>query len=316
MTARTEEGGLRLLAAQQHGVTSRAQAASVGLDRHQIARLVRSGRWRPLGRQGLELVGTPPTDLHACAVALHTLGRGATLSHDTAAAYWGLNRFRTRPVHLLVPHGRNPLKRPGIVVHQARRLPTHHIVEIEGLRVTSPPRTIFDLSGTLGWRPRVEDVVDDAWAGRLISFESMIAVIEDLSGRGQRNIAELRSMVLARGPDHAAGETSLERRFHRIVREAGLPPMTPQVNLSDEEGWWGRCDAVYADARIIVEIDGDRWHTAMRHRASDERRRRRWAEMDYLVISFSEHEVWHQRDHVVGVLRKARRERIGKRRIA
>jgi len=262
------------------------------------------------------LVGSPTTDLHLCAAALRAQGGRATLSHDTAATFWGLARFRSRPVHLLLPHGTNPAARPGTVIHQARRLLPHHVVDIEGLRVTSPPRTVFDLSGTLSHRWRVEDTLDDAWASRLVGFDSMMTTIDELSGHGQRNVAELREMVLTRGSDHVAGESALERRFHQIVREAGLPPMSAQVDLTDEEGWWGRVDALYPDARIIVEIDGDRWHTALRHRQRDTERRRQWAEMGYLVLSFSEQEVWHRRDHVVAVLRDARRTRIAFRRSA
>jgi very-short-patch-repair endonuclease len=300
-----DEMQLRMLASTQHGVVRLRQALGLGIDRPQVRYLVRTGRWERVGAHAIALVGAPPSDLHASVRVIYGLGDAAVLSHDSAASFWGLTRFTARPVHVTVPHGRNPATIPGAVLHQSRRTPSRHVVEIDGLRVTTPARTVFDLSGTLRPAWRVEATLDDAWAAGLVNRASMSAVVDAMSGRGQRNVAELRSLLEAR-TDQDLADSALERRFHRIVSDSGLPPLERQVHIVDDEGWWGRVDAVYRDALVIVEIDGDRWHSALSHRRRDQDRRRRHESMGYTVLRFRENDVWHRPHLVTDELRRAR----------
>jgi very-short-patch-repair endonuclease len=300
------EAQLRALASTQHGVVSTEQAKELQVDGCAIRRLVRSGRWSRVGAHALALTGAPPTELHACAAAVHAFGTDAALSHDSAAAYWGLRRFRHLPVHVTVPHGRNPAAIGGVQIHQSRRLPSRHVVDIEGLRVTSPARTVFDLSGTLRPLWRVEATLDDAWAAQLVDHPTMAAMVSELSGRGQRNVAQLRELVEARRTLVRPAESALERRFHRIVAEGGLPAMEIQRDVVDHEGWWGRVDAMYSDACVIVEIDGERWHSALGDRRRDDQRRQQHVSMGFVVLRFSEHDIWHRPEAVVDQLRRAR----------
>ena len=53
-------------------------------------------------------------------------------------------------IHVLVPHGRSP-EMEGVVVHRCRRIDPVDIVErADGIRLTSPPRTIFDSADMIG----------------------------------------------------------------------------------------------------------------------------------------------------------------------
>jgi very-short-patch-repair endonuclease len=300
---------LREIAAIQHGVVDRAQARGCGLARHEIEHLVSSGRWEPVGRSGLVLHGTPDTDRHRCALALRARTSTLALSHETAAAIWGVPRFSYAPAHVLARNGANLRPIDGVVAHHARRLLPHHVVEIDGLLVTSPERTIFDLSGTLRPLWRVEDLLEEAWAMRLVSYPSLVAIVEELSGRGQRNVAQLRQLVVQRGPSFVPAESNLERRFHRILADAGLPPMIRQAQIVTSEGWVGRVDAVYPDRMMVVEVDGARWHSTSRRRADDDLRDRRLTAAGYLVLRFTEEDVWHRRAQVVAAIRAARTER-------
>jgi very-short-patch-repair endonuclease len=86
--------------------------------------------------------------------------------------------------------------------------------------------------------------------------------------------------------------------------------MARQANIVTGEGWIGRVDALYPDRMIVVEIDGDRWHSTARRRAEDNLRDRRLAAAGYLVLRFTEDDVWHHRVHVVMTIRAARAERV------
>lgn len=306
-TQRTHLTELFELAERQHGVVSRTQARGLGISNGTLSWMVRSGRWQATTRDTLTLRGTGRTPLQQASITRLSAGDGAAISHWSAAALWGIPGFALAPFHVLVPHGRQRLCVPG-PVHHTRRLPPHHLVQSAGLLVTTPPRTIFDLSGVLGGPWRLERALDHAWAARLVSFESMMHIIDELSGRGQRNVAQLRALVGARGSLHIAGESSLERRFHRLIADDGQPPMTPQSEMSDDRGWWGRVDAADHEARLIVEIDGDRWHASLSDQRTDEHRRHRAEGMGYRVLRFTEHDVWHKARWVATEVRLARTE--------
>ena len=94
-------GELWNLAAQQHGVVSRAQLVELGLTRGRRRALVQSGRLEVAGRNTLRVVGTPSTprqgllidcfdsgvltSVHAFAtdpLALHVANRAIDVGHD------------------------------------------------------------------------------------------------------------------------------------------------------------------------------------------------------------------------------------------
>ena len=100
--------------------------------------IIRSTHW-PLGPDQLMMA--------ACLRNPRTL-----IAYTTAARAW---RFRGLPaddgeVHVLVPHGCTA-KLPGVIVTQSRLIDPIDIVQRDdGLRLTSPPRTLFDCADLLG----------------------------------------------------------------------------------------------------------------------------------------------------------------------
>lgn len=316
MRESTAQGEVALfdVARHQHGVVTFDQARGAGLSRQQVHRLVGLGRWRYGPGRVLILPGAPPGPWQETATALLGSGRGAWLSHDSAAAHWGIPGCSLLPTHVLVDYHHARSEQVNARIHRSRRRLAHHAVLVDGLMVTTPSRTVFDLSGTLSPTWRVERLLDHAWSSRLVTYQSMRRVIEEMSGRGQRNVAELRQLVENRGPDYLAGDSALERRFHRILAEDGQEPMERQVDMVDKEGWWGRVDAVDRVAFVLVEIDGQRWHSALTDRLVDVERRRRAEAMGFLVLRIAEDDVWYRPSQVAATVREARRK--GRRRVA
>ncbi len=301
------EEQLRIIASRQHGVVTRRQAAVLGLPRHATDWLVRSGRWRAETGGVLVLEGSPETDLQTAVRGVLGAGRSAALSHNSAAAFWSIPGFRLHPTHVLVGYARPNPPRTTIQVHRSRRVLPEHLTVVDGITLTTPARTVFDLSGVLRPLRRVEALLDHAWAQRLVGYRSMMEVIDQMSGRGQRNVAQLRELVQTRGSAYIAGDSALERRFHWILSQDGQEPMERQVDLSDDEGWWGRVDAADRRARLLVEIDGDRWHSTVTDRANDEERRDRARASGYRILRFAENDVWHRPWYVADEVRRARR---------
>lgn len=137
------------LARNQHGQVSTGQLRACGLSDDAIAGRVRSGRLHRCHR-GVYSVGYAARTLTArFMAAVLACGRGAVLSHHSAAAHLRLGRWMQRRTEVTVPASRrvNP---PGIVLHRARSLdPCRDVIRHDGIRATSPARTILDLAATL-----------------------------------------------------------------------------------------------------------------------------------------------------------------------
>ncbi|MFZ1997711.1 MAG: hypothetical protein WAU75_26570, partial [Solirubrobacteraceae bacterium] len=81
----------------------------------------------------------------AMAAVLACGGDHAVLSHDSAAALWGVRTWPSSP-EVTAPHHR---RRPGIHTHRTHTLSRHDIRRHHNIRVTSPSRTILDIQGRL-----------------------------------------------------------------------------------------------------------------------------------------------------------------------
>lgn len=134
------------LATRQHGVVSCAQLEVCGLSHDAIRHRNRSGRLHRL-RRGLYLVGhraeLPGTRQMAASLLC---GPNTVLSHDSAAAWWGIATERSGdPVHVTVA-GRNAGSKPGVRVHRVADLTPSDVRARHGIPVTSPTRTLLDVA--------------------------------------------------------------------------------------------------------------------------------------------------------------------------
>lgn len=114
-------GVLEEILTRQRGLLTWRQAMACGLTRSQIAARVRSRRWtRVLPRVYATFTGELPRAAQLWAVVLHA-GRGAVLSHETAAELAGLVDRPAAAIHVTVPADRRVVRIPGAVVHLSRR---------------------------------------------------------------------------------------------------------------------------------------------------------------------------------------------------
>jgi hypothetical protein len=127
------------LARLQAGVVSRRQAIGVGMTTSAVTSKVAHGRWRNM-HPGVYATFTGPAGRSALlwAAVLHA-GKGAHLSHETAAELLRLTGERCPLIHLTIPAERHISQREGIVIHRsshmapgwrfARGVPPHTMVE-------------------------------------------------------------------------------------------------------------------------------------------------------------------------------------------
>ncbi len=167
-----------------------------------------------------------------------------------------------------------------------------HVRLIDGIPVTSPARTVFDLAGMV--HPmRVERLLDWFWAERLLDGRTLQATLGELAERGRAGIATMRGLLDDRGPHYVPPATNLERRFAEIVDTPLLPRMRRQVDVGGD-AWTGRVDFLADDVPLIVEVQSERYHTALVDQAADAARRLQLSADGYVVVEVWDREVWHE----------------------
>lgn len=247
------------VAEAQHGVLTREQLLAAGVGRGAIAHQVRTGAVYRLLPGVFSIGHQPLAPLAREAAALLSLGDGCALSHASAAAIWGI---ATRPgdeVHVTVV-ARNPRPRPSVRAHRVRHLDPRDVRVRDGLPVTAPARTLIDLAGLAS--EQLESALAQARVARLVNDRDLARAI-DRSPR-RRGVATLRRLLeLERG--HARTRSEAERRFTALVHAARLPGPVANVRIGGYE-----VDFLWATARLVVEVDGYRYHG---HRAAFERDR-------------------------------------------
>ncbi len=274
---------LTRLARRQHGLFTSHQAAGCGLTRDALRRLVWSRWCARLGEGVYRIEGAPRSaaqDLLA-AVLVHRVP--AAGSHRAAAAHWGIPGYGGRP-EVTVVHARNrrtPLGR----IHGTLRLPPHHVTVRHGVPVTTIARTIFDLAGVVP-ELRAEQALDFALSRKLCTLRQVNEVFFVLAGQGRRGTVAMRSLLDARGEGYVPPASELERVGRRLFAEGGLPEPEFEVHLGDDQ-LIGRVDCLWRGARLVVELDGGRYHDGLSSREADRIRDNRLMAAGWRVLRFT-----------------------------
>ena len=200
-------------------------------------------------------------DLLVRAKAVQLANPNAALSHDSAAAHYGLPLPRRVGSHVTVPRGRlrsiTPARLRGVEtqVHETLRpQPWMH----DGWLVTIPDRTFTDLAQTLGLLDLV--AVGDALVRRdLATPEVLIDAAQEARRPGIRLARRAAGLVRPRV------DSATETMLRLLVVLAGLPEPETGRDIHDRYGAWiARPDLSYPMLRIAIEYDG-------RHHAESDR---------------------------------------------
>lgn len=293
---------MRALAARQHGVVSRSQAREAGATSG-ILRRCTSVEWEPAGPGVLRLVGSVQTERQRCMAAVLSAGRGALVSNTTAAFLWELPGFGPRPIHVSRPHGAKHRCSPLAIVHHSRFLPAHHGHQLDGIPLTSPARTLFDLAARLH-PARAERALENALHRRLVDLEQLRAVAIELFEHGRTGTVLMRELLAARGAGYIPVASGLEACFLALLVAAGIELPERQVDLGGD-CWVGRVDFYYRRLRLIIEIDGEAFHTSKLDREHDARRDAAMRAAGFGVLRIEEHLVRERPWEVIAKVRAA-----------
>jgi hypothetical protein len=302
MPMKTHEMALRL-AERQHGVVALRQLASAGASAAAVRHLRTSSRLEATQACGVyRVLGTRPSWQQALMVLVLACGPGSAASHRAAAALLSVPRFPAGVVEVVTARPQRQ-RVDEAEVHSSRWLPTHHIVEVDGVPATSVPRTILDLAGTIGLA-RLERLVDDSLAANLVTTSALSAVLDEAPTRGRRGVRALRGLLADRGEGYTPPASELEAAFRDLCREAGIPEPVRQLDAGDGDRWVGRVDVAYPDHRLLIELDSRRYHSARLDLESDRRRDNQLVAAGWRVVRITWEQLRQRPAEVVELLHR------------
>jgi hypothetical protein len=269
----------------QHGVMTSVQLQANGVTARRIRHCVESGQWLRVFRNVIAVTNGPLSSEMKLRAAVLYGGRGAMLSHDSAAAEWGMARSHEGPVHVTIPRGCSAITQPATMRHSAVR-PTstthdeihpgvvvHRSLAIRHIGVAfDPPRTskadtAMDLAVAEESTRAATAVLVDAMAAGGVAVDAMRRKIELRRPRRYRQALLDTLTMLADGV-----QSVLEYRYAMDVERAhGLPTGTRQAPVRVG----GRVlfeDVEYGRDGVIIRLDGQQFHAAKQTRFRDRRR--------------------------------------------
>jgi len=246
VSSQAVDQAIAAVAVKQNGNITRRQLHELGLGHGAIANRVARGRLHRAFR-GVYYVGRRPVTPHEWAsAAVLACGSGAALSHSSAMALWGYWRRWEKPYEVTVVGDR---RIPAIKVHRSTTLTRHDLTMQLGVRVTTPARTVIDISPRQTDRAlkrTVNNALNSQWLTEAQLAETL-ALHPTLPGTSR--IAKL--IGLSGTPTRSGWEDD----FPAFCADHGLPAPVMGAPLC---GYL--VDALFEAEKVIVELDSWPFH--------------------------------------------------------
>ena len=198
----------------------------------------------------------------------------AVVTDETAAWLFGADvlppgsHLQIPPVRMFQLAGNNRLRNKLCASGQRTLLP-EDLTAVEGIKVTTPIRTAWDL-GRLRQRDRAIAALDALLRLQVFERDELLAGVERF--RRQRGVVQLRELAPLADPRAQSPAESVLRL--RWLDGPGLPPPTPQAPVFDASGnEVFHLDLGIPEIKFGAEYDGEEWHDGEEDKKYDEHRR-------------------------------------------
>lgn len=295
---------LRARSASRLGLFTAQDLEELGLKTRILSRRIDNGDWERLHHGVYRIAGYGRSWEQSLLAAVLFNGPGSVASHRSAARLWKVPGFgRDDTIEVAKPRGRSQRKPYGWI-HGSTLLPVAHVTDRFGIPVTTPARMVFDLAGLLHPK-RTERTLENVLTSKLATIGRLEEVFADLAGRGRSGTCLMRDLLASRGEGYIAPSSELEALGRAVLAHAGLPEPVVERDLGDTEGWVGRVDILFAEARLVIELDSRRHHTALLDRTSDRHRDNRLMVAGWRVLRFTWWDLVERAAEVVAQVRAA-----------
>ena len=297
-SAREKDRALGELAKRQHGVVARRQLLALGMSERAIEGRVGRGQLHQVFR-GVFVFGPRRISRRGrWMAAVLAAGEGAVLSHRSAARLWRLFPPAAEVIDVICPPDR-VVRRKGIVNHSFQLQDDEWLVR-DGIPVTSPFRTIFDLAAVVRMR-ELERAFHEAEAREVTDRVSLPVLLERYPGR--RGAKNLRALLEA-GRPVGITRNDFEEAFVALVDRFGLPRPRMNADLAIR-GRFFEIDALWEQERVAVELDSRGIHGTRKKFESDRRRDRILVAEGWQTMRITWRQLQDEPEAIAGDLRLA-----------
>jgi very-short-patch-repair endonuclease len=260
------------IAERQGGVISRRQLVAAGVSPATIDRWRASGLAHPRQR-GVVALGRPTVSPYGVAFSafLAADGRGA-LAATTALAVLGALGWSAVP-ELVVTGGTRRIAE--VRVRRTRHLPAADLWrDPNGLLVCRWPRAIVDLAASASVA-QLQDALDGLERRSLLDVGVLERAIAERPRPGTTKLRRaLQPFLTLTAEEH---RSLLERFTTTALRRAGIGGFALNAPVRVERGRTILVDLLFADAALVVEVDGRSTHERARQFQED-----RWRDRELL----------------------------------
>lgn len=291
MSRRAVDALVVALASRQGMVVTLRQLTDAGVARHEV-RSRHGGLLTPVSA-GIYVVGelTPTACLHAALAAVPS----AAVSHRSAGVRQRLRVLAPANHHELTVarHHRSQRRLPGVRIRSTTWLPGDDVTVVDGVRVTTVARTVCDLAGVVA-RSRLWHVVEVAITEERVTAGELQACAAAWCRRGRSGSGVVRALDHELLDAEPLPGSELERRAALLLHEAGVGGWTAQCRPPWYDGVRGVVDLAWVAERVVLELDGRRWHATAQAQGDDRRRDRLATAHGWVTLRFGWAEVVHR----------------------
>jgi very-short-patch-repair endonuclease len=271
------------------GIISATTLVELGCGERNIGRMVqrhelvgvlpgvyRSVQW-PAGRE--QILG-----------AICARNASAVIGFTTAGQLWSLRKMHDARIHVLIHHGHSP-EMDGIVVHRCRRVDAVDIVQRnDGIRLTSPPRTLFDAADMIG-ASATASVLEQLLHEQRCTLGTVTDTLARLYHPRRPGSTTMLAVLRSRPAWRSALQSGLEAQVLEEIANQGLPTPTTQFRMSLPGGPAIAIDFAWPDLRVALEVDHPAWHAGGEESHRDKRRDRKLTSIGWSALRLTDTDV-------------------------
>lgn len=283
------------MAQRQHGVVGRKQLLALGMGRRAIVGRLQRGQLHELHR-GVYVVGARRISRRGrWMAAVLACGDAAVLSHRSAGRLWRLLPPAAESIDVTCPSAQ--IARRGIVGHRSTIAEDEWLTE-DGIPVTAPFRTVFDLAAVLKKRA-LERAWHEAGVRELRAKVSLPMLLERYPGR--RGVRNLRALLESSEPETFT-RNDFEEAFLVLVDAHGL--LRPRMNADlAVRGRFFEIDCLWERERVALELDSRGVHGTPKRFESDRQRDRILVAEGWRTMRVTWRQLQEEPEAIVGDLR-------------
>lgn len=295
-----DEREVAALARANHGLLECNALFGLGMSQEAITARTRAGAWITVHPGVYRIAGAPVTWTQRLQAACLAAGPGAAVSHRAAMSWWGIDGGVKGIVEIAVPRPQWPRLAGVQQVHRATDLLDHHVVVRDGVRITTPMRSLIDLGAVRPWW-----IVDGAYGHalglRLATKSAMQRMIDELSRKGRSGVGVMRRVLTERGA-LPPSDSWLAAKGDRLLQRYGITGGIPEYEIWVGERFVARVDRAWPEIKFCVEWDGDERHLG--ETAADVERRNAIDDAGWVVRRFGRRHVVHEELYVANTVRR------------